>query len=111
MARVGMAVLADHLQQRSSSDVIPPVSRFVGLFEEHGGSSAGTGQSSQTCVAFIIGLIEGAEGSHLLNESPGGIARLREVSLPRGQRLPDDVFEWMHFVYFPLIGLRARRTH
>src|SRR5579864_1395870 len=91
-----MAVLANHLLQRGSSDVIPALSRFVGLIEEYGGSSARTSQSSQRCIAFMVGLSEGAEGRHFLKESPSGIARLREVSLARSQRLPDDVFEWVH---------------
>jgi hypothetical protein len=33
------------------------------------------------------------------------------VSLPRGQRLPDDILEWMHFRVLPFDGLRTRRTH
>src|SRR4029077_2268596 len=106
-----MAVLANHLQQGGSSNVLPAVPRFVGLIEEYCRGSARTSQSSQRCIAFIVGLIEGAEGSNILKESSSRVARLREVSLPRGQRLPDDILEWMHFVYFPLIGLRTRRTH
>ena len=54
-----MAVFTDHLQQRSTRDVIPPVSRLIRLIEEHGGSSARTSQSGQRCIAFIVGLIEG----------------------------------------------------
>src|ERR1700746_662981 len=97
-----MSVFADHLQQRGSDDIFPAPSWCIGAIEENAGCSAGTCETSEAIVAFVIRFGEPTQCSHLAHKPARGIAAFGKVGLARVQRLPDNVFQ-MHWIHAPVL--------
>src|SRR6266496_103947 len=99
--RVGLhvrqtSVLANHLQQRSARNVIPPGSVFVGSIEKQRRRSPRPNQIRQCGIALFAGFLKRRERCNLAHKPASAAAGLSKFALASGQCLPDHVVECMH---------------
>ncbi len=90
------AIFVDHLQQRRAGDQFPSRARAVRLVQEQSCGSTRTRKFSEGIVTFVGGFTKRAEQRDVAQEPARLAANFGAVSLPGGERLPDDVIERMH---------------